>query len=308
MLFLVNKKGLIGEVMPDYTRQPLLSPEIEDRLKTEMKPLWDAGLYGGQIATILEFGIPGTAYAKVKPNYVYFYRQKFEKEFQEEKSPISFPIRQPPRFAKDAERYADLRATRYKKIPEEFGVLMPEEFVEELNKKLPLPAQHRYTECARAYLILHYWSPLRESELFERLRKDFEITKDEIIIHLLRKKKGHKPGDKDEPNMIRREWNLVEEAVGWLERFDEDERPFNFEAETARNYVRTVFEGRYPHYFRFSWISDKIDDLPNTTMREIAGKTYLTISAVERYIMKGKRLQKKIDDRTTERLKARTKK
>jgi hypothetical protein len=66
------------KMCPDYFRQPLLTPEVEDQLKTEMAPLWDSGLYGRQIAELLEFGEPLTKYSKVKPNYVYFYRRKFD--------------------------------------------------------------------------------------------------------------------------------------------------------------------------------------------------------------------------------------
>jgi hypothetical protein len=91
---------------PDYVRQPLLTPEVEDQLKTEMAPLWDSGLYGRQIVELLEFGEPLTKYSKVKPNYVYFYRRKFD-----------LPIRQLPRFSRDTETYPDLPRHRYKHTP-----------------------------------------------------------------------------------------------------------------------------------------------------------------------------------------------
>ena len=63
-----------------YAHQPLLSKQQEDDLKLKMAPLWNQTnpqLTGMEIAKLLRFGMPGTDFEVLKPQYVYFYRQKF---------------------------------------------------------------------------------------------------------------------------------------------------------------------------------------------------------------------------------------
>jgi len=60
-----------------FKRQPLLNAEMEILLKEEMLPLWTKGTKGNDIAQELQFGVEGTKFAKVKPHYIYFFRQKF---------------------------------------------------------------------------------------------------------------------------------------------------------------------------------------------------------------------------------------
>ena len=121
----------------------------------------------------LEFGVENSPYKKVKPAYVYYYRQKFAEE-----EPERFPLRKEPSFAK-GER-------RYKVHPEEIGIMELEEFVEKLNEKLP--HESFYSKRARSFLIVLFYTPLRSSEVYERIIDNFTITKEKITIHLLRKK------------------------------------------------------------------------------------------------------------------------
>jgi hypothetical protein len=185
-----------------FIRQPLLKPEVEDKLKGELSELWLTGMKGRDIAQKLHFGVKGKPYEKLKPEYVYYYRQKFAK-----KSPELFPLRIDPPFAQ--------KTSRYKHAPEELGVIEPEEFIETLNEKLPL-IDSFYAKRARSYLLVQFYTPLRVSEIIERKITDFEITKTKITIHLLRKKKHHKPTDKDEPIDIPRVFPLVDEVYDWI--------------------------------------------------------------------------------------------
>ena len=271
--------------MSAYIRQPLLNTETEKQLKKEMLPLWEQGIVGSKIAKQLQFEVKGTKFFKVKKNYVYFYRQKF-----------NFPIRRKPSFAKGE--------PRYKNDFKELDLMSVEEFVETLNEKLPFDSF--YCRRARAYLILHYWTPLRASEIYERKSKDFKITPTKIIIKLLRKKKKHKPTDKKEPISILRGFPLVEETVSWLQnkewKHDDNTRPFEFGRTTARNYTLSCFDGYYPHYFRFRFLTHGAND-PMTSIAELKAKSCLTLSALEYYIKSPQVIEDQYDRRQLERLK-----
>jgi len=281
-------------------RQPLLKPEVENKLKNELSKHWLAGMKGKDIAQELTFGVKGSPYEKLKPCYVYYYRQKFAKD-----EPELFPIRNKPPFAQ-GER-------RYKVEPDEIGVIEPEEFIETLDQKLPL-IDSFYAKRARSYLLVQFYTPLRVSEIIERVIDDFEITKTKITIHLLRKKKRHKPTDKDEPISIPRLFPLVEEVVEWLtgEEWKKVKkvtkkgevifnlRPWEISHDTARNYVKEVFANAYPHYFRFNWLMSELN-YPETTVAELKAKTRLTLSALERYLKSPRLVEKKFDERRVKR-------
>ena len=93
-------------------RRTLLKPKIEEQLKGELAESWSKGKTGKEIATKLQFGVKGTIYEKVKPSYVYYYRQKFAKD-----APEFFPTRKDPAFAKNTPSARDgLRRSRYKML------------------------------------------------------------------------------------------------------------------------------------------------------------------------------------------------
>jgi hypothetical protein len=305
----VNKKNGLGETMPDYTRQPLLTRKNEDELAAKMEPLWAEGMKGRDIAEELGFGKPGR-YEKLMPNYIFYYRLKFNNDPRYAEWNGLFPPRNDPPFTEH----------RYKKTPKQLKLMSPEVFIQTLNAKLSPESTMFSVKRARAYLILHYWSPLRESEIFERIRENFEITENEIIIHLLRKKK-HSHKETDEPIDIPRAFPLVNEVVEWLEDGEWkqkkvkvvtksgkvkrvlSDRPFHFGKDTANKYVKEVFADHYPHYFRFNFITDGADD-PDTTIAELQAKTKLTLAALEEYIITEEKTEDKFDKHKIERLRA----
>lgn len=281
-----------------YFRQPLLTPEQEEELTNKMSELWDNGFTGKQIAEILNFGEVGP-YEKIKPEYVYYYRQK-----------LNLPRRQKPKFSKTD---PNLRNERYKVSPEEimrdYGLITPIEFVELINEKLPLSNSFYYRR-ARAFNILLYNTPLRESEIRERKIKDFEIKKKKLVIHLLRKKKKN-PNRKDEPISIpRTELSpLIEEVINWLESkdwdnellpectFNPEHRPFNFSKWTAKNYAKELGEDFYAHFYRFRYITDRANK-PKTTILQLKAKTRLTLSALEKYTKTIEKIEEELDEET----------
>lgn len=287
-----------------FKRESILNDEVETQLKAELSVLWLKGVQGKVIAQELQFGVKGSPYEKVKPEYVFFYRQKFAKD-----NPELFPLRRKASFAKNtASRRDGLRKSRYCVQPEDLGMMDSTEFVRLLNKNLPHDSF--YCRRARSFLITLFWSPLRSSEVYERKISDFEITKDEIIIHLLRKKKNHEIGDKDEPVSVPRELPLVEEIVSWLEskewvtelrnkgKFVRDKkgkivmnkRPWMISHDTALNYVKEVFPDAYPHWFRFNFLTQGANN-PEITIAELKTKARLTLPALEHYIMATKALE-----------------
>ena len=203
----------------DFARQPLLNKEKEADLKSKLEPLWAEGLSGMQIAKQLKFGHPGTAFESLQPRYVYFYRQKF-----------NLPLRAKPRFKK--KNNIGIPEHRYKNTPEELGLMTPETFIAKLNEMLP---RNESSEPQRCFLIILYWTPLRESEIFDRVqnmpiedgkvRNNFEILPDKLTIHLLRKKKKYHK-EADEPIDIPRVFPLVEEVIEYLQS-KSWERTFN---------------------------------------------------------------------------------
>ena len=274
-----------------FKRHSILKPEVEKQLKGELSELWLTGMKGKEIAKELEFGVEDSKYEKVNPEYVFFYRQKFK-----------LPLRKKASFAKTTDSKRDgLRKTRYRVRPEDLGMMSSKEFVEALNKKLPFDSF--YCKRARSYLILHYWTPLRSSEIYERVISDFEINKNEIIIHLLRKKKGHQPDDKDEPIEIPRVLPLVDEVANWLlskeweiEIKNEkgevvlNQRPWMISHDTALNYAKEIGKNYFPHFFRFNFLTQGANN-PEITIAELKTKARLTLPALEHYIMATKALE-----------------
>jgi len=264
--------------MSTIVRQPVLKPEEEKLLKEVLEPLWKAGYTAREITEKLNFSIAGTKWEKLKKYHVYFYRSKFGFE---------------PR------RRRERGKSRYKVKHEE--VMSPDEFIQTLNEKLPPNSFHNRRK--RAYLILHYWTPLRKSEIYEREIEDFKIDRENrvLTINLFRKKKKTA---KKEPIEVPLEFPLMEEVVTWLENREWKEKPFNISHQTAWLWVKSVFETYYPHFFRFNYITDGFDD-PNTTLEEMRTKTGLSIATLNKYLMASRRAGKRFDQRKLERLKKR---
>ncbi len=316
-------------------RKSLLTPEVEEKFRKDMHPLWLAGMSGSKIAKKLDFEVIGSPLEKVKLNYPYFYRLKWQKQHIKEpkKYPLIFLRRKDPAF--------EIGYQRYKHHPDDLGVISQDEFIEALNEKIPKPSEDMWWQDsftarrARAYLITHFYAPLRCSEIRECNIRHYELTDEVLIMHLLRKKKHHKSTDRDEPMEIPLSWRLMDEVIDWVqpkrkeetkykkwteenkEAIKENQKnkynkeytkkdelqyncPFGFSESTGRNYVRKIFPNRFPHNFRFSWITDKINRFPIVKISHIRAKTYLTYSAIESYILTEKKKARELDNLLTE--------
>jgi hypothetical protein len=299
-------------IMPEYLHPSLLNEVQEAKLREEFAPLWEQGLSGMKIAQQLQFSIPNTPYAQLHPCYVYYYRFKF-----------TLPTRHRPYFSKTEtvlDETGKKREFRYKVRPKplnkELNALTPKKFVELLNEKLPNNINVNLPK--RSLIICLYWSGLRSSELYEREvtsdERDFTITDEAITIHLLRKKKRTHIED-DEPINIPRVFPLVEELVEYLQskcwetrlngepnlvekynifgnkikvkgrvQRELNHRPWQISRTTAENWVKQFYNDAYPHFFRYNMINSATK-LPDFRVSQIKGKTFLTLPALERYVI-----------------------
>lgn len=271
-----------------YRRQALLSLEIEVKLAQEMLPLWERGLSAKAIADELNFGRGD--YAKLTTLHVWFYRQKFN----DAKYPHLEQFKgQFPRRKKGIPK----GKSRYK---EKFEEIMPyDEFVSMLNENVPRDDDDDETKLKRAYFILHYWSPLRKSEILERLRRDFKVRHGELIITLYRKKKHYLPTAKPEPFHIPLAMPMMDEVLNWLKRFKPNERPFNITPLTAWYWTKEAFEGRYVHFWRFNYITKAIENAEDarTILAELIDDTRMDITTVTGYVMTGSKYRGAISKR-----------
>ena len=293
-----------------FIRSPKLKPEIEEKLKTEMKPKWDKNYSARKIAYDLRFGEPlfyidkhfkpDERFEKLRVYHVYFYRLKWEKLHQEkpDKYPLSFPPHRKAPCSIGQSRYK----VKHKKV------MSFEEFERMLNQTVsrfkfpPKTEAEVYCQRMRAFLILMYWTPLRVSELIQRKREDFEIDDELITIDLYRLKKYYAPTKPSEPFFLRTTYSMVDEVVNYLNTIDKHKRPFPFTRWTAWNYVRQVFPSFYPHHFRFSYITRSVNNAKDAgqLISALLGDTGLDISTVNEYIMVNPRFRNTLNDRQME--------
>jgi integrase len=246
----------------------LLSPEIEEELKKELTPLWLAGLSGSEIADRLGFG--KGKYEKLKGkseferiNYVYYYRKKF-----------GLPNRRPHyKFGKQ-EEIMDLKS-----------------FIELLESSRL--EKEFFENRRRAFLILLYWTGLRKSEIYERKVSDFVIDDKYLIIYAPRKKKKQV---KILPLYLPRKLWGIEEVISWIKQFKDDERPFNFNAVTAWNYVKIFEKKLYPHYFRLNRVTLLCDN-PDVTVSDLRAWFDFHPVTIDHYLGRSTRIQKKMAEK-----------
>ena len=336
-----------------FARASILTFEWELELAKAMQPLWLDGKSALYIYNTLLFGqdikvksplkvdngkMIDNPYRKLTRLSPYQYRQKFMndekwiKKATEAGKHFDFPRRK---------RGVHPGSPHYKNKQTE--ILTPEEFMSRLNANCPKmedPANIKFdyptqqyaayeaydsNRRERAYALTTYWSPLRKSEIYERLLKDFtlvkirlpdNITGMSIKINLWRKKKYHNPkkvaiaakdpkADKEpfylwlgEPERIKA--LMLNEVIDWVfgKFFDQetktfrthrpDERVFNFEGWTALTYIKEIFGADYYcHFGRSNYISKAIDGAsnPGQLVSELIDDTHMDFQTVVNYIM-----------------------
>lgn len=268
--------------MPHIARAPVLTDIIQDKLQKDLTPLWTEGKTATEIAKELHFGKLGNPYEKLKRYHVYFYRAKF-----------NLPIR----LGKNG-RVPGIKKgqSRYKHQPE--NIMEYAEFKNKLDSECPLkdleqqhPGFQAYILRKRAYVITHFWCPLRKSEIYERELEDFSQSGENLKIDLFRKKKH---ATKKEPFFLSLKLPLAQEVSDWIFKHqnmwltDKNRRPFKMNGDTAWKYVKSVFgEDYFPHFARFNYVTRSVEHAkdPGKLISSLLKDTGLDIQTVMKYIM-----------------------
>lgn len=263
-------------------RQPVLNQDLESILKTQLLPLWEKGLSAIEIAKRLGFGKLGP-YEKLKDYHVFYYRRKFGLR---------------PRVKRKS------GIPRYKHRPEDIDPPSLDELISILDRVYPLnhPFKSivRQSKLARAYILIHYYTPLRKSEVYERSLKEFKIGKSRdlgkyLIIDLYRKKKivDQKHPAKKMPVLLDLESPHANEILDWMterlqEAEDNKQLVFPISSWQAWNIIKKAFPEMYPHYWRFKYITDRASN-PMIPIEDLLADTDLHILTLRKYLMTGER-------------------
>ena len=256
-------------------RQPLLDEEHEALLKKELSFYWDKGYQAKDIVNRLGFGQPGP-WKDLKKHHVYNYRKKFGLK---------------PRRKRISGQ------SRYKVKPDKLEPITLDKLFFAMDLKFPIdlknPMQLRKNQMKRAYLLTHYYSPLRKSEIYERRLDEFSIINVQgyEFIHVsLHRKKKLRP--KLSPFRIPMDWRGVKEIQDWLDirkdRVGVEGLAFPLNEVSAWEVVKELFPDAYPHWFRFKFITDQSMD-PEVSIGELRVMTDLHILTLQKYIMTGPR-------------------
>jgi hypothetical protein len=131
----------------------------------------------------------------------------------------------------------------------------------------------------KSFLVFLYWFGVRRSEALERVKEDFEVKDETLIVNAPAKKHGMRPfleAPLDLPFI-----DLIVDQVG---RTPKGERVWPFSSVTAWRIVKRVMPKHYPHFFRLNRATKFLDD-PNTTIPEMrAWFGWKTTKAVDSYI------------------------
>lgn len=276
-------------------RTPNLTEEVEETLKRELSYYWSRGDSAIKISEALGFGIEGGLYEKLQKYHVYYYRQKFKL---------------PPRVVRKS------GVSRYKVKPEDIDPPTYDELLATLDVVYvpdhPIKSLARKARMCRAYIWMHYYTPLRKSEVYERIISDLEIIQSEtlgdyIYIDLYRKKKL---APKKSPFYLPINAPSASEIIEWLaerltETNDKDALIFPISSWQSWDIVKKVFPDGYPHYWRFKYITDGASD-PTVPIEDLLVETDLHILTLRKYMMTGERQRRLALRRRTQRIRGGT--
>lgn len=151
----------------------------------------------------------------------------------------------------------------------------------------------------KSFLVFLYWFGVRRSEALERIKEDFRIEDDSLIVNAPAKKGGERESLEVDINLPY--VNLIIERIGKTKRH---RRLWNFSERTAVRIVkRALGQKYYPHFLRLNRATKFLED-PETTIPEMMAwfgwKEAKTVSSYighsRRYIQKQKeRLRRELE-------------
>ena len=159
--------------------------------------------------------------------------------------------------------------------------------LEEFGKAL----KNCYSLRDKSFLALLYWTGVRKSEVYERVKEDFTITETDLIVDFHQRKKN---GLEVPPLEIPLDLPFVNSIVERVQLTLPRRRVWSFTGVTAWRIVKRVLgEKYYPHFLRLNRITRMFDD-PTTTIPEAKSWTGIkTAKALDVYIGYSKRRMEK---------------
>lgn len=116
----------------------------------------------------------------------------------------------------------------------------------------------------KSFLAFLYWFGVRKAEALERVREDF-VIKDELLLVDATPKKG---GER-EPLEVKVNYPYVNLIIEQVKRTKSGKRVWSFHPNTAINLVkRAMGDCYYPHFFRLNRATRFLDD-PTTTLPQM---------------------------------------
>jgi hypothetical protein len=264
-------------------RQSLLDPKDERLLKRELKKLWmikdEHGGWkfnGRQIAKMLGFGVEGSPFEALRPEYVYNYRQKFD-------LPIRFTKKSYPHRYKNG------------KVDE------PIDLADWMRRIDAIPEGSFHGHRKRTYNETIFWTGLRNTELRMLVRNDVILENDRIIINAFRLKKGRNVTRKEAiyPLELRMNWVYVPEIYDYINRYSGEELLWDVSRWSAWMWVKEVYPESYPHHLRLNRITALCSD-PRISIAEIRAWTGLHLVTINVYISKSGRFVTTVADKMGE--------
>lgn len=151
-----------------------------------------------------------------------------------------------------------------------------------LKKRMNKKGAFKNPSRDKSFLALLYWTGVRKSEAFERVKEDFKITETDLIVDFHQRKKR---GLEVPPLEIPLELPFVDLIVERVNRIKPGRRVWNISGVTAwRITKRALGDQYYPHFLRLNRITRMFDD-PTTTIPEIKSWTGIkTTQSLDVYI------------------------
>jgi integrase len=147
----------------------------------------------------------------------------------------------------------------------------------------------------KSFLALLYWTGVRKSEAYERVKEDFIVTETDLVIDFHQRKKNGLEVPPLEIPLDLPYMNLILERV---QKTRQGRRVWPLSSATAWRIVkRALGEKYYPHFLRLNRITRMFDD-PTTTIPEAKSWTGIkTAKALDVYIGFSKRRMEKGKER-----------
>lgn len=147
----------------------------------------------------------------------------------------------------------------------------------------------------KSFLALLYWTGVRKSEAYERVKEDFTVTKTDLVIDFHQRKKN---GLEVPPLEIPLDLPYVNLIVERAKKTKQGNLVWRISDDTAWRIVkRALGEKYYPHFLRLNRITRMFDD-PTTTIPEAKSWTGIkTAKALDVYIGYSKRRMEKGKER-----------